>query len=69
MKSFKVLASIIIIVSVFVMCNKAGILPSSGYDDRLSGGAATVFDITSQAFTHEIEGLNARDLFCAWLRR
>ena len=50
------------IVSAFVMCNRADTFPASGYDDRLSGGAATVFDVSSQAFTHEIDGLNGRDL-------
>ena len=49
-------------IIVFTQCNKADIFPDSGYDARLSGGAATVFDATSKAFTHEVDGLSARDL-------
>lgn len=48
-------------IAVFTMCNKSGTFPDSGYDDRLSGGAATVFDITSKAFTHAIDGLDTRN--------
>ena len=43
------------------MCNKADVFPDSSYDDRLSGGLATVFDETSKAFTHEVDGLSAHD--------
>ena len=62
MKRLKIIFGTCIIVSAFVMCNKADTFPVSGYDDRLSGGFATVFDVTSQAFTHEVDGLSARDL-------
>jgi len=41
--------------------HKAELAPKSTYDDRLSGGLATVFDETSHALTIRIEGLNARD--------
>lgn len=43
------------------MCHKSGVFEEENYDDRLSGGAATVFDATSKAFTHEVDGLSERD--------
>ena len=43
------------------MCNKASIFDEADYDERLSGGMATVFDETSKSFSHPIDGLNARD--------
>ncbi len=43
------------------MCNKASVFSDSGYDERLSGGAATVFDATSHALSNEINGLSTRD--------
>ena len=43
------------------MCNKPEVLPDNQYDNRLSGGLATTFDETSQAFTHGINGLEGRD--------
>src|SRR3954452_5330886 len=48
-------------VTVLSRCHKAELAPDTSYDDRLSGGLATVFDETSHAFTHSINGLNARD--------
>jgi CxxC motif-containing protein (DUF1111 family) len=43
------------------MCNKAGLFNEAGYDERLSGGGfATAFDETSKAFSHEVQGLDAR---------
>ncbi len=44
------------------MCNKASVFSDNGYDIRLSGGDATIFDATSHALTNPIEGLSARDL-------
>lgn len=44
------------------MCRKAEPFDENDYDPRLSGGAATVFDETSKAFGHNIDGLNANDL-------
>ncbi|BAV05503.1 CxxC motif-containing protein, DUF1111 family [Filimonas lacunae] len=61
MKKLFVLSALIILVTLFTMCNKAGLFPDSGYDDRLSGGAATVFDETSKAFTHSFDGLSERN--------
>jgi CxxC motif-containing protein (DUF1111 family) len=61
MKKILVLSVLVACVSLCTMCNKAGLFDESGYDERLSGGAATVFDETSKAFTHEVNGLSARD--------
>lgn len=49
-------------IAMLTRCNKADVFPDDGYDTRLSGGAATVFDATSKAFTHPITGMSARDL-------
>ncbi|HRH59496.1 MAG TPA: di-heme oxidoredictase family protein [Chitinophagaceae bacterium] len=62
MKKYKIIFLVVATVAVFSMCNKADVFPDSGYDERLSGGAATVFDETSKAFAHAIEGLSERDL-------
>lgn len=43
------------------MCHKAGVFADSGYDDRMSGGAATVLDASSKAFGNRVDGLSARD--------
>lgn len=61
MKKFWVILSMSIAVLAFSMCNKADIFPDSGYDERLSGGLATVFDETSKAFTNAVDGLSERD--------
>lgn len=45
----------------FTMCNKADVFNELGFDERLSGGMATVFDETSKAFGHELPGMNERD--------
>lgn len=61
MKKIKILLAVIITVAIFTMCNKVDVFPDTSYDDRLSGGLATVFDATSKAFTHAVDGLSARD--------
>jgi CxxC motif-containing protein (DUF1111 family) len=43
-------------------CHKTDTFPDSGYDDRLSGGAATVFDVSSSAFSNIINGLSDRNV-------
>ena len=63
MKKLKIIIAISAAVSVFIMCNKPDVLPDDQYDNRLSGGLATTFDETSQAFTHSIDGLEGRDGF------
>lgn len=49
------------LVVLFAMCNKAKDLPATAFDDRLSGGLATVFDETSHAFANSINSLSGRD--------
>jgi len=44
MKKLYVIASLVLAVSLLTMCNKASLFSEDGFDDRLSGGAATVFD-------------------------
>ncbi|MEP7142291.1 MAG: di-heme oxidoredictase family protein [Ferruginibacter sp.] len=61
MKKLFVISSMLFIVILFTMCNKAGVFADSGYDERLSGGIATVFDETSKSFGHQVTGLNERD--------
>lgn len=50
------------LVIAFTQCNKASFFSEDGYDERLSGGKATVFDETSKAFTHPVEGLDERQM-------
>ena len=49
------------LVILLSRCHKAELTPDSGYDDRLSGGKATVFDESSHALTHSIDGMGERD--------
>ena len=44
------------------MCRKPETFPESEMDERLSGGSQTAFDASSQAFTHEFEGMSEHDL-------
>jgi CxxC motif-containing protein (DUF1111 family) len=62
MKKIVIVVAIGFTVIALSQCHKAELAPESTYDDRLSGGKATVFDESSHAFTHNIDGLNARDL-------
>ncbi|MEP7231678.1 MAG: di-heme oxidoredictase family protein [Ginsengibacter sp.] len=61
MKKWFVIIGLSFFVISFSMCNKANVFNEEGFDDRLSGGLATVFDETSKAFTHSVNGLSARD--------
>ena len=61
MKKTIVFSCLCALLLLFTMCNKVGIFNEDGFDERLSGGAATVFDETSHAFTHEIDGLSERE--------
>ncbi len=61
MKKYVAAGSVILFIVTGTMCNKADIFPDEGYDARLSGGMATVFDATSKAFSHEVPGLNEND--------
>ena len=59
-KLFIVTITALLVISLS-RCHKAELAPDTAYDDRLSGGTATVFDETSHALTLSIEGMNARD--------
>lgn len=43
---------------IVAACHKAATFDESNYDERLSGGAATVFDQSSRAFTNAMPGLS-----------
>jgi CxxC motif-containing protein (DUF1111 family) len=61
MKKYSVLVFIVGLSVLFGMCRKADRFSEADYDERLSGGAATVFDETSKALGHAVPGMNARD--------
>ncbi len=61
MKKIYIVFGIAVFVLAFSMCHKAADFPDSGYDERMSGGEATVLDESSKAFTIAINGLSARD--------
>ena len=61
MKKFFIVATIGLLVIGLSRCHKAELTPVSGYDDRYSGGKATVFDESSHALTHSIDGMGERD--------
>ncbi len=47
---------------LFIMsCRKPEPFPDEDYDERMSGGGNTVFDNSSQAYSHEFPGLSIRD--------
>jgi len=62
MKKTTVLLFIVSITTLFAMCRKAQPFSEDSYDERLSGGIATIFDETSRAFTHAISGLSDNDM-------
>ena len=61
MKKTYILIGIAGFVMAFSMCHKAADFPEIGYDERMSGGEATVLDESSKAFTLAVSGLSARD--------
>ncbi len=61
-KTYIVTAAIILPV-ILMMCRKAGEFPEADFDPRLSGGLATVFDESSKAFGHNVEGMNGNDQY------
>jgi CxxC motif-containing protein (DUF1111 family) len=61
MKKIFIISVAGLIVILLSRCHKAEPAPDSMYDDRLSGGKATVFDETSHAFSNAIDGLGSRD--------
>ncbi|MBS1615702.1 MAG: thiol oxidoreductase [Bacteroidetes bacterium] len=48
---------------LFSQCHKAQQFPEDEFDERLSGGAATIFDASSRAFTHPIPALAGHDRY------
>lgn len=55
--------TLLLVLPLFaLMCRKPADFPIAGYDPRLSGGEATVFDETSQALGHMINSLSANDV-------
>src|SRR5436190_2744812 len=54
--------AIISLPVILIMCRKAGDFPEEQFDPRLSGGLATVFDETQNAFGHEIPFMNENDM-------
>lgn len=61
MKKLKVIGALALLVLLLAKCQKAAEFPADKYDERLSGGDATVFDITSHAFSNMFPGLSAYD--------
>src|SRR5450631_3068047 len=61
MKKLFIITTIGMLVILLSRCHKAELAPDTAYDDRLSGGTATVFDETSHAFTLSIDGMGERD--------
>lgn len=61
MKKLTVVGVLAFLVLVLSQCQKAAQFPDSGYDDRLSGGVATVFDITSHSFSNMFPGMGTYD--------
>src|SRR5450432_3491250 len=61
MKKIFIISLVSLLTISLSRCHKAELAPESAYDDRLSGGKATVFDESSHALTHSIEGMGERD--------
>ena len=64
MKKVYVILGCVLTVTTMVMCRKANtaaIEDDSRFDPRLSGGAATFFDISSSSFSTPIPGLSEND--------
>jgi CxxC motif-containing protein (DUF1111 family) len=60
-KSF-IITAVLVLPAILIMCRKPEAFNEDEIDPRLSGGISTVFDETSQAFTHHMQGINTRDL-------
>lgn len=52
---------LVTIVMLLSMCRKAEIFSENGYDDRLSGGEATTFVVSTASFGQSIDALSGRD--------
>jgi CxxC motif-containing protein (DUF1111 family) len=60
-KKLKVIGALALLVLLLAKCQKAAEFSTDKYDERLSGGDATVFDITSHAFSNMFPGLSTYD--------
>jgi CxxC motif-containing protein (DUF1111 family) len=60
-KKLRVVGILALLVFVLSRCQKAAEFPADKYDERLSGGIATVFDITSHSFSNMFPGLSSYD--------
>ncbi len=49
------------LILFLTMCRKPDAFPSSGYDERMSGGVNTAFDATSHAFSNAYPGLDGAE--------
>ena len=61
MRKLRIIGLLSLLVLVLVKCQKSAVFPADQYDDRLSGGDATAFDVTSKAFGNAFENLSAYD--------
>lgn len=61
MKKLQVISLLALVILVLVKCQKSSVFPTDQYDDRLSGGNATVFDATSKAFGNSLANMGAYD--------
>ena len=57
----KLFLLVLVTVLFVISCRKPEPFPEEDYDERLSGGSNTVFDNSSQAYSHELPGLSVRD--------
>ena len=53
--------TLIAFIGILAMCRKPEYFSEEGYDERLTGGAATSFVSTTDAFSQSVEGLSSRD--------
>lgn len=60
MKKFYIISALTVFILAFSMCHKSETLADDQFDDRLSGGSCTVFDVSSQALKSAMTDLSAR---------
>ncbi|MEO3407971.1 di-heme oxidoredictase family protein [Mucilaginibacter sp. CAU 1740] len=61
MKKLSVIGALVLVVLLLAKCQKAAEFPADKYDERLSGGDATVFDATSGSFSNMFPTLTGYD--------
>jgi CxxC motif-containing protein (DUF1111 family) len=60
-KKLSVIGALVLVVLLLAKCQKAAEFPADKYDERLSGGDATVFDATSHSFSNMFPSLTGYD--------